>query len=70
MNRTIDTTKAEIEIVEILSNNKIPLALIPTVNRNVMKRIENDTIPYSPNCFLIKDKPISEITESATEPNG
>lgn len=67
MKGIIDTSKAEKEILEVLNKNKIPLALIPRVNRNVMRMIKTYTVPYTPNCFLIKDNPISEITESATD---
>lgn len=44
-----DIRKAAIEVVRVLHENKIPIALAQSVFKEAMGLIERNTIPYSPD---------------------
>lgn len=44
-----DIRKAAIEVVRVLHENKIPIALAQSVFKEAMELIERNTIPYSPD---------------------
>ena len=43
-----DIRKAAIEVVRVLHENKIPIALAQSVFKEAMELIERNTVPYSP----------------------
>lgn len=44
-----DIRKAAIEVVRVLHENKIPIALAQSVFKEAMELIERNTVPYSPD---------------------
>lgn len=65
MIKVTNTKAAEIEIVEVLHKNKIPLVLVPRVLKNVKKLIKGYTIPYSPGLESLNAGVVQKQGQSA-----
>lgn len=68
--KTLCIRRAAREIVWILHKEGIPLAGIPLVFRRAEQEIRETTVPQMPSFDLMSDEPISDRTDSATEPKG
>ena len=66
----IDIRPAAVEVVEVLSQNKIPIDLIQSVFQESMRLVNHHTIPYSPRMLRMREEATSEMTDKVTEPNG